>query len=47
LIVTGEHRRQAWQRREAIIKNIMQACGLAQYRDLTPPLPDSNAGFLV
>ncbi|BBB91284.1 3-methylornithine--L-lysine ligase PylC [Methylomusa anaerophila] len=38
LIVTGKTRRQVWQRRETVIRNIMQACGLAQYLD-SAPLP--------
>lgn len=42
LIVTGDNRRQAWQRREQVIRNISRACGLTQYRDpVPPPLPDS------
>ncbi|TWH46807.1 3-methylornithine--L-lysine ligase PylC [Sporomusa sp. KB1] len=38
LMVTGENRDQALQCRKAVIKNIMNSCGLKQYQDLTPPL---------
>ena len=43
IIVTGKDRQEAWQRRCAVIKNIMDKCGISQYQDLTPArLPNSG-----
>lgn len=48
LIITAEDRPQAWQRRCAVVKAIMDKYGISRYKDITPPMmPNSGESDIV
>jgi pyrrolysine biosynthesis protein PylC len=48
LIITAYTLDQAWQKRTAVIKVIMDSCRIAKYEDFSPPsLPNSAKRYMI